>query len=63
MIYQDAIENNYSHEQMTPLNPIMNYSTLMKQLLIQLYAQKQNVNSVVGHSEEEIERVSTNTLA
>ena len=23
MAYQDAIENNFSHEQMTPLNPIL----------------------------------------
>ena len=23
MVYQDAIENNFSHEQMTPLNPIL----------------------------------------
>ena len=24
MVYQDAIENNFSHEQMTTLNPILN---------------------------------------
>lgn len=23
MVYQDAIENNFSHEQMKPLNPIL----------------------------------------
>jgi hypothetical protein len=27
-MYQDAIETNYSHEQMTPLNSIINNSKL-----------------------------------
>jgi hypothetical protein len=37
--YQDAIENNYSHEQMTPLNPIMNFAPVVKKSIINLYAQ------------------------
>ena len=28
-IYRDAIEMNYSHEQMTPLNSIMNNSAML----------------------------------
>jgi hypothetical protein len=32
--YQDAIENNYSHEQMTPLNSILANSTFLKNKLI-----------------------------
>jgi hypothetical protein len=29
-VYYDAIENNFSHELMTPLNPITNCSYLLK---------------------------------
>lgn len=29
-VYYDAIENNFSHELMTPLNPITNSSSLLK---------------------------------
>ena len=29
-VYFDAIENNFSHELMTPLNPIINSTSLLK---------------------------------
>ena len=29
-VYYEAIENNFSHELMTPLNPITNCSDLLK---------------------------------
>jgi hypothetical protein len=38
-VYQEAIENNFSHEYMTPLNPIMANSSLGKSKLINLYAE------------------------
>jgi len=36
-IYQEAIENNYSHEQMTPLNCITNSYALVKKTLQLLF--------------------------
>jgi hypothetical protein len=44
IVYQDAIENTYSHEQMTPLNPIMNNSTQIKQKLIELFIELLSVS-------------------
>ena len=37
--YYNAIENNLSHELMTPLNPIMNSSTSLKKGIIQIFSQ------------------------
>lgn len=36
-IYQDAIEANYSHEQMTPLNSILGNSKLIRTRFIELH--------------------------
>jgi len=33
-VYQEALENNFSHEQMTPLNPILTHSELIKKHII-----------------------------
>ena len=38
--YREAIENNFTHEQMTPLNPILGHSELTKQKIISLYAER-----------------------
>jgi hypothetical protein len=35
-MYQDAIEQNYSHEQMTPLNIILSSSSIIIQRFIEL---------------------------
>lgn len=40
-VYYDAIQNNFSHELMTPLNPITNCSDLLKKGVLQIYS-KQN---------------------
>jgi hypothetical protein len=48
MAYQDAIENNFSHEQMTPLNPIMSNIQINKQRLISLYKEILGIDD--GHS-------------
>jgi signal transduction histidine kinase len=42
-VYQDAIENNFSHEIMTPLNPIINFASLLKQDILQHYYTKNNI--------------------
>jgi len=36
--FQEAIQNNYSHEQMTPLNCILSNSYLMKGTIVNLLA-------------------------
>jgi hypothetical protein len=59
MAYQDAIENNFSHEQMTPLNPIISNISINKQRLIGLYKEVLGINE--GPSSQ-IERVSVNLL-
>ena len=33
-VYYDAIENNFSHELMTPLNPIMSSISILKRKMI-----------------------------
>lgn len=45
MAYQDAMEKNYSHEQMTPLNPIISYISLNKQRLIGLHKEILGINN------------------
>ena len=35
-VYFDAIENNFSHELMTPLNPIINSTSLLKQEILSM---------------------------
>ena len=42
-LYQDVIENNYSHEQMTPMGPIIAFSNILKKTLVELYAQKMKI--------------------
>ena len=39
-VYQEALENNFSHEQMTPLNPILSHSELIKKHIISSYLEK-----------------------
>ena len=36
-VYQDAIENNFSHEIMTPLNPIINFASVLKQDILHYF--------------------------
>jgi hypothetical protein len=38
--YQDAIENNYSHEQMTPLNSISANSSYLKNKLVTIFCKE-----------------------
>ena len=46
-LYQDAIEANYSHEQMTPLNCILNNTNIVKSRIIDfLKTAPQNLVSV-----------------
>ena len=40
IVYQDAIENNFSHEQMTPLNPILNLTAMLKQKIIGIFMER-----------------------
>lgn len=37
-MYQDAIEFNYSHEQMTPLNSIMSNSKIAQKRFLELHS-------------------------
>lgn len=37
-MYQDAIESNYSHEQMTPLNSIMGNSKIAQKRFLELHS-------------------------
>jgi hypothetical protein len=38
-VYFDAIENNFSHELMTPLNPIINSTSLLKREILSISTQ------------------------
>lgn len=60
-VYQEAIENNYSHEQMTPLNPILSHTSLGKQRLIRLYSELLKIPQE-DNSGEAIERVDYKIL-
>ena len=41
MIYQEAIENNFSHEQMTPLNLLKANSSIIKSKVYNMFVQKE----------------------
>jgi len=61
-IYQEAIENNFSHEYMTPLNPIMGFSALGKLRLINLYAEMLKIKDKPLNRKSSIERVNIRLL-
>ena len=42
MIYQEAIENNYSHEQMTPLNLLKANISLIKLIIFEQFKNYQD---------------------
>jgi hypothetical protein len=64
-IYQEASANSYSFKQFEPLNPIMNYASILKQILIQLYSKKFEVSGQENEnpSISQVERVNCNTLS
>ena len=62
MVYQNAIENNYSHEQMTPLNPIMSQSSLGKQRFIKLFMEILKLKEGEQPNDLTIERVNYRLL-
>jgi len=47
-MYQDAIETNYSHEQMTPLNSIINNSKLAMSKIKDLVLHEQYHNGLLN---------------
>jgi hypothetical protein len=56
-VYQDAIENNFSHEQMTPLNPIMTSTTYLKQKIIGLYREKYGAGALENPDYVNVEKI------
>lgn len=51
-MYQDAIEANFSHEYMTPLNSIINNSILCKNTLTKIFNNipyKMNSRDIIDH--------------
>lgn len=61
-IYQDAIENNYSHEQMTPLNPIMSQASLGKQRFIKLFMELLGLRESNESNAFTVERIDYSVL-
>ena len=47
-MYEDAIETNYSHEQMTPLNSIINNSKLAESKIKDLVLHEQYHNGLLN---------------
>jgi len=58
--FQEAIQNNYSHEQMTPLNCILSNSYLMKGTIVNLLAKiyKVQVENFLILNEHEQKKVA-----
>ena len=59
-VYYDAIENNFSHELMTPLNPITNCSYLLKQGILKIHAKN---NQMVEDSRTLVESYDKESLS
>ena len=59
MLYQEAIENNFSHEQMTPLNCIKNFTAMVREMLETI---KSNEHQISSSLEEFQESLISNSL-
>ena len=42
-VYYDAIENSFSHELMTPLNPIAHSISMLKRKMLEIYAKNSDM--------------------
>ena len=61
-VYYDAIENNFSHELMTPLNPITSCCSLLKEGVLNLYSKfhefpEESQNTVEGYDKNSLSHI------
>jgi signal transduction histidine kinase len=66
-VYLTAIENNFSHELMTPLNPIFTGSEMLKRQLIAAFKaddlELENPTMIEGHQEQALATIGQNKEA